>query len=588
MSASLPAAPNRRRATILFADIYGYSRLMNKDELGTYERVTRSIALIRSLIDDYGGRVVQTVGDGVLALFEEPGEALRFAVEMQREFRNDVVWNSDGDPIAFRIGINEGEVLVGENGVQGHSVNIAARIQAIARPGGICVSSNVRDSIGGETDLSMRALGPRKLKNITDPVEIFAVELDVGGIQPSIEVVERLEPIALEPEQVSVAVLPLDDLSDDPRDNHLCEGITGDIITNLSRFRDLSIIAHHSARIIKTKDLSLPQLYEQLGIRYVMGGDLQRQGARIRLRVELVETSTQHVLWSDRFSGDLGDIFGFQDDVTDVVAARLAIQIAEAERRRLAHLNIPDIRAYGLILRGQGLNTQVRRESNLHARRLFEQAAEIDPKFARSYAAMSRTFNLDWRFAWSKDPERSLEKSMELALTAIERDPLDARGFGELGYAHLYKKQHDDSLIAYERAVQLNPNDADLLAEMGDALACAGDAQKAVVSLQRAMVLNPFHPDWYIWYLGEAYFHLGDYEQTIKTLNKMQNKYDAHRLLASSYALSGQIDEAKRHAAEILRIHPTFTIDSWSRVPPDKDEKKLKLFLEGLRMAGLK
>ena len=588
MSASLPAAPSRQRATILFADIHGYSRLMNKDELGTYQRVTRSIALIRSLIDDYGGHVVQTVGDGVLALFDEPSEAVRFAVEMQREFRNDVVWNSDGDPIAFRIGINEGEVLVGENGVQGHSVNIAARIQAVAKPGGVCVSSTVRDNIGDEPCAPMRTLGRKKLKNIAEPVEIFVVEIDNVKSLPSIEILEPHEAVAIEAEQVSVAVLTLGNLSRDPRDQHLCDGITGDIISNLSRFRDLSIIAHHSAKIIKQQNLAPAQLQAQLGIRYVMSGDLQRQGAKIRLRVELIDAGSQHVLWSDRFSGDLGDIFAFQDDVTDIVAARLAIQIAEAEKRRVAQLNLPDIRAYGLILRGQGLNAALRRESNLHARRLFEQASEIDPKFARSYAAMSRTFNHDWRFSWSNDPERSLDRSMELALTAIERDPLDARGFGELGYAHLYKKHHDDSLIAYERAVQLNPNDADLLAEMGDALACSGHAQNAVESLQRAMVLNPFYPDWYIWYLGEAYFHLGDYEQTIETLNKMQNKSEGHRLLASSYALLGRLDEAKEHANEILRIHPTFTIDNWAKVPPDKDGERLKIFLEGLRLAGLK
>lgn len=588
MSASLPAAPSRQRAAVLFADIYGYSRLMNKDELGTYQRVTRSIALIKSLIDDYGGRVVQTVGDGVLALFDESRDALRFAVEMQREFRNDIVWNSDGDPIAFRIGINEGDVLVGVNGVQGHSVNVAARIQAIAEPGGICVSAIVRDRVGDTIDLSMRTLGLKRLKNIADPIEIFAIEVDDADTSASIEVYAPPEPMTLEPELVSVAVLPLNDLSGDPRDHHLCDGLTGDIITNLSRFRDLSIIAHHSARIIKQRNLSVQQLQEQLGIHYMMNGDLQRYGSKIRLRIELVDAKSQHILWSDRFGGDLGDIFGFQDELTDIVAARLAIQIAEAERRRLAKLDMPDIRAYGLILRGQGMNTQFGRESNLHARRLFEQATEIDPKFARSYAAMSRTFNMDWRYAWSNDPEKSLDKSMELALTAIEHDPLDARGFGELGYAHLYKKHHDDSLAAYERAVQLNPNDADLLAEMGDALACAGHADQAVSSLQRAMALNPFYPDWYVWYLGEAYFHLGDYEQTISTLNKMQNKSDALRLLTSSYALSGQVEEARKYAAEILRVHPDFSLENWARVPPDKDEEKLKLFLEGLRIAGLK
>jgi tetratricopeptide (TPR) repeat protein len=177
---------------------------------------------------------------------------------------------------------------------------------------------------------------------------------------------------------------------------------------------------------------------------------------------------------------------------------------------------------------------------------------------------------------------------MELALTAIEHDPLDARGYGELGFAHLYKKEHDDSLVAYERAVQLNPNDADLLAEMGDALACAGHAERAVSSIERAMILNPYYPDWYLLYFGEAHFHLGDYEKTIGTLNKMQDKSEAHRLLASSYALAGQVDEARKHATEIMRLHPNFTIDSWARVPPDKDAERLRLFLEGLRKAGLK
>lgn len=588
MSASLPAAPDRQRAAILFADIHGYSRLMNKDELGTYERVTRSIALIRSLIDDYGGQVVQTVGDGVLALFEDARDALRFAVEMQREFRNDSVWNADGDQIAFRIGINEGEVLVGENGVQGHCVNVAARIQAIAKPGGICVSAAVHDIVRHVTDYSMRTLGPRKLKNIADPVEIFSIEVNGIETQPSIEITAQAEQVVVEPEQVSVAVLPLNNLSGDPRDRHLCEGITGDIITNLSRFRDLAVIAHHSAKVIKHQNLESLQLLEHLGIRYVMSGELQRQGARIRLRIELVDASSQHILWSDRFSGDLSDIFGFQDDVTDVVSARLALQIAEAERRRIADFKTPNIRAYGLILRGQSLYMHFQKESNLHARRLFELATELDPKFGRSYAAMSRTFNLDWRYAWSKDPGASLDKAMDLAKAAIDYDPQDARGYGELGFANLYKKNHDESLTAYERALQLNPNDADLLAEMGDALTYSGYGERAVKLLKRAMVLNPYFPDWYLWYLGEAYFHLDDYEATIETLNRMQNKAEAHRLLASTYALLDHLKEAQHHAAEVLKVHPTFSVDHWATVPPDKDQEKLRVFVEGLRKSGLK
>jgi len=588
MSASLPVAPNRQRATILFADIYGYSRLMNKDELGTYQRVTRSFSLIRSLINDYGGQVVQTVGDGVLALFEAPNEALRFAIEMQREFRNDVVWNSDGDPIAFRIGINEGEILVGENGVQGHSVNIAARIQAIAKPGGICVSSNVRDSIGDNTDFSIQKLGPRKLKNITDQIEIFAIEVNGSKDQPSIEIRTHEEPLTLEPEQVSVAVLPLDDLSGDPRDHHLCKGITGDIITNLSRFRDLSVIASHSANVIKQQQLDASQLSERLGIRYIMSGGLQRQGTRIRLRVELIEAKTQCVLWAERFKGDLQDIFDFQDDVTDLIAARLAMHISDAERKRQVSDNPPDLRAYGLILRGHDLSIQFRREANFHARRLFEQATEIDPGYGRSYAAMSRTFNEEWRYAWTDKPELALDKAIELARRAIDYDAWDARAHGALGYAHLYRKEHDESLAAYTRALELNPNDADLLVEMGDTLSNTGNPDEAVNLISRSLRLNPFHPDWYLWSLAEAHFYGQRFEEAVKTLKDMRDQSEAHRLFASCYAHLDQLDDARHHARQVLKAHPNFSLDHWSKVPPNRNVEQIEFYIAGLRKAGLK
>ncbi len=583
------AAPSRQWAAILFADIHGYSRLMNKDELGTFQRVTRSIELIRSLIGDYGGRVVQTAGDGVFALFGKSCQALRFAVEMQREFRNDIVWNADGEAIAFRIGINSGYVLLGEASVQGHSVNVAARLQALATPGGICVTGAVRDEAGDAIDLPLRPLGTRRLKNIADPIEIFAVEINGSTTAPAIEVSPPpLDQPPLEPDQVFVAVLPLDNVSGDPRDDHLCQGITGDTIANLSRFRDFAVIAKHSAVVIKLQGLTPAQLHEQLGIRYVISGGLQRMGGKIRLQVELIEARTQYVLWSERFKGDLGDIFSFQDDVTDVVAARLAIQITEAERLRLSRLNPPDIRAYGLILRGQDLYKQFRRESNAHARRLFEQATEIDPGFSRSYAAMSRTFNLDWRYAWSQDSGVALDKAVDLAEAAIERDGSDARGYAELGFARLYKKQHEESLSAYERAYQLNPNDADLLAEMGDSLVYSGNAKRAVELLERAVRLNPYHPDWYLWYLGDAFFHMADYEKTIEVLKRMRNQDEAHRLLASSYALIGQIDQARMHGRKLMQVHPNFSIDHWRNVPPNKFPEDLDIFIEGLRKAGLK
>jgi adenylate cyclase len=582
------AAPRRQLSAILFADVHGYSRLMARNEDRTYQRTTQAIRLIRSLIGDYGGHVQHVAGDGILALFESAAQALQFAVAIQREFRNEAVWHGD-EPIAFRIGINLGEVLVGgEANVQGHSVNVAARIQALAQPGGICVTEAVQRAVRDTLGIAMRQLGPKTLKNITEPIEVFAIEVNGPPGPVSAELPPVPSELAPPFAEATVAVLPLDNLSDDPRNAHLCDGFTGDIITNLSRFRDLLVIARHSAFLFKNRDLAPSQIAGQLGVRYLMSGALQRSGRKLRLRVQLTAADTDRVLWSERYSGDLGDLFAFQDDVTAMIAARLAVQISAAEQRRLLAEHPPDLRAYGLILRGQDLGMRFRREANLHARRLFEQAADIDPDYGRCYAGMSRTFNLAWRYRWTSDPRRALDKAVDLANAAIGYDSLDARGYGELGFAQLYKKHHDESLTAYERAIELNPNDADILAEMGDALSYAGQSEQAIDLLSRAMRLNPYYPDWYLWYLGEAHFHLRDFERAIETLHKMRDPSEAHRLLASSYAHLGEMDEARYHAQQVKRVHPNFSVQHWRKVPPYKNPQQVEVLIEGLQKAGLR
>ena len=584
------AAPQRQHSAILFADVHGYSRLMAKNEDRTYQRVTQAVRLIRSLIGDYNGHVQHVAGDGVLALFESAAQALQFAVAIQREFRNEAVWQRDDDePIAFRIGINLGEVLLdGETNVQGHSVNVAARIQALAQPGGICVTEAVQRVVRDTLGIAMRKLGPQSLKNITEPIEVFAIEVDGPHLPISAELPPMPREITQPFTEAAVAVMPFTNLSDDPRDSHLCDGFTGDIITNLSRFRDLLVIARHSAFVFKNRDLASSNIADQLGVRYLVTGGLQRSGRKLRLRVQLAEAETDRVIWSDRYDGTLGDLFAFQDDVTATTAARLAVQISAAEQRRLLAEQPPDLRAYGLILRGQDLSIRFRKETNLHARRLFENAAEIDPDYGRSYAGMSRTFNLAWRYHWTPDPAAALDQAVDLANAAIGYDSLDARGYGELGFARLYKKHHDESLTAYRRAVELNPNDADLLAEMGDAMTYCGQTAQAVNLLKRAMRLNPYHPDWYLWYLGEAYFYACDYQEAINTLHQMRDQSEAHRLLASSYAHLDLMEEAHFHAQQVLRIHPNFSLEHWCNVPPNKDPRENEIFIDGLRKAGLR
>jgi TolB-like protein len=383
-------------------------------------------------------------------------------------------------------------------------------------------------------------------------------------------------------------MLPLHNLSGDPRNDHICDGFTGDIITNLSRFRDLLVIARDSAFLFKDRDIASSQIADRLGVRYLVTGGLQRSGRQLRIRAQLTEASTHRVIWSDRYAGDLSDLFAFQDDVTAMIVARLAVQIRAAEQRRILAENPPDLFAYGLVLRGQELSLQYRRHANLHARRLFEQAVEIDPRYGRSYAGLSRTFNVAWQYKWPPRPKAALNRACELALEAIRRDSLDARGFAELGFAQLYKKQHDEALAAYERALELNPNDADILARMAYAVSCSGDARRAIDLLTRAMRLNPYYPDWYLWHLGDAYFDLGDYEQTVRTLRKMRDQSEAHRLLAASYAHLGHGTEAGYHAEKLLAVHPDFSIAHWRRVSADRNRDSVNRLLEGLIKAGVR
>jgi len=577
----------QRLTAILFADVVNYSGAMERDQMGTHRRVMRRVNLFKSLIGDYEGRVFDLEGDAVKAAFDSAFQAVRFAVDIQREFRNEAVWNSDPNEPVFRIGINLGDVIVEADSYYGHEVNVAARLQALAPPGGICISETVHRLVRDKLPIRMAPIGAQSLNNMAEPVQAYAIDLEGKSVSATTAAPASFasQPMV---QEASVVVLPLRNLSGDPSDTHLCDGIASDIITNLSRFRDLFVIARHSAFFFRDTAPDLREVSRRLGVRYALTSGLQRAENRLSLNVQLIETDAGRVIWSDRYKGDLQNIFDFQDDITGVIASQLSVQIAAAERQRVRTLQPSELRAYGLVLRGQDLSLQYRRDANLHARRLFEEAAAMDPEFGRSYAGMSKTFNHAWRYRWAESPESALDKAVELAVEAIKRDNLDARGHSELGYACLYKKQHEASLAAYERAIDLNPNDADILAEMGDSLTSSGKPERAIELLRRAMRLNPLHPDFYLWNLGEAYFDLGDYAKAIETVTKMHDQSQGHRLLAASYALSGELTKARFHAAQVVATDPAFSLTHWQTVAPYRHAEPLERFMEGLRLAGLR
>jgi TolB-like protein len=581
-----PAFHGRRRATVMIADVVGYSRRLEQDEEQNLARVVRSFSLFRTLTGDYGGEVVNVSGDGILALFPNPQRAVRFAIQIQNEFREQAVW-SEGDPILFRIGIADGEVIENHGLYQGHCVNLAARLQTIADPGGVMATRPVVDAIREMQGVHFVSMGRPRLKNLSKPVEVFAVE---SANNRWARFVERARPapapVPGPARHPSVAVLKLDNNSGDPAMDHLSEGLVEDVINNLSHFRNLFVIARHSAFLFSLKGHSAHEIGRRLGARYLLGGSLRQAGKRLRIAVELVDTEHEQVLWSDRFDIGLDELIEWQDEITATVASRLAVQIDLAQLRRESR-DPHDMRAYGLMLRGQQLILGFTKEGNAHARRLFEEALDIAPDFGRAYSAISRTHNLDWRYEWSPSPEASLDAAADFARRAIERDSLDARGFAELGLAYLYRKRIDEALAEYRRALALNPNDADILAEYADALVYAEQPEESVKVMEKAMRLNPYYPDTYLWYLADAYNALGRSSDVIATVRRMQNPAEGSRLLAANYAHLGMIDEARAAADEVMRLHPHFSIRSWRHRPPYRDTRIIERYVEGMRKAGL-
>ncbi len=578
-------AQSTKLAAIMFADMVSYSKHIEQDEAANASNAERSIELFKALIGDYGGRVANIAGDGILALFDSADRALRFAIQIQTEFRDQSVWEC-GDPIQFRIGLNLGEVTPDATNFHVHSVNVAARVQALAEPNSIFVTAAIRQALRDLSGLTLRSLGQPSLKNISEPVEVFVVEKSNG---PSAQVAPPQRPIPgaeAAARNPAIAVLALSNQSGDPRNDHLCEGIAEDIIANLTRFRNLIVIARHSSFLFNLRTNPLEEVQRKLGVRYILGGSLRRADKRLRIAVELTDAVSESVLWSDRFSLDVEELFDLQDEIAGAVAARLSVQIDFAERRQESPYP-RDMRAYGLLVRGQHLILKFTKEANAHARRLFDEAIELAPEYSRAHSAISRTHNLDWRYSWSAAPDQSLETAIEFARRAKQLDPLDARGFAELGYAKLYRKQLQEALVEYAHAMALNPNDSDIIAEYADALVYADQPAKSVELLEKAMRLNPFYPDWYLWYLADAYDVLGRYEDVVAAVQRMQDPSEGRRLQAIAYAHLGMMDEAKAAAREVMRRQPGFTISEWCQRPPFRQGPVLERYKDGLRKAGL-
>ena len=574
----------RRLAAILVADVVGYSRMTARDEAGTLAELwSRQKNLIQPKVAEYHGRVVKLMGDGVLMEFPSVVSAVQCAVDLQKETAAANAGLLADRRIELRIGVNLGDVVVENGDIYGEGVNVAARLEGLAEPGGICLSASVYDQVKKRLDLSFKDLGWQTVKNITEPLQVFGVEMSAAGVAGHRP--EQRAPLEL-PSKPSIAVLPFENLSRDPKQDYFCDAITNDLITDLSRFLSLFVIASHSTFAYKGKATNVRQVGRELGVAYVLEGSVQKSGSRVRINAQLIDAATEGHLWAERYDRQLTELLDVQDEIVQTIVASLAARVDVFERERAVRRSTDNLVAYDCYLRGRDIWFRWTKDANRRAREMFHEAIKLDPGFARAYGYVSFTHVADWREGWDASPA-SLKLALEFAQKAVALDRFDYDNHWSLAIALVYTRQFDRGMEAYDRAVELNSNDANLLAEMADALCFVGRAEQAIGLIKRAMRLNPIYPDWYLWHLGWAYYLVGEYDKAYAALTSVSDPpNNLRRDLAATCVRLGRLEEARSVAAELLVRDPQYSLDR-ERMLPFEDSAPLERYLDDLRQAGL-
>jgi len=586
------ARTQRRLAAILIADVVGYSRLVRADEDGTLGRLKDlQGAVIGPTIAAHNGRIVKLMGDGVLAEFGSVLDALSAAVEMQEAITAD----QDGAPpatrIALRIGINLGDVVVDGDDIQGDGVNVAARLEALAEPGGVCISDAVHAQVKNRVDLAFDDLGAREVKNIDEPVRAWGWVAD-GAMAAATDAAGPGGAPAPRG-KLTIAVLPFNNMSGDPEQEYFSDGITEDVITELSRFRQLSVIARNSSFQYKGQAPNVQNVGRELGAHYVIEGSVRKAGNRVRVTAQLIETATGSHVWAERYDRDLEDIFAVQDEITQCIIAAAAPGVVSAEMQRAKRKDVATLDAWDRIMRAHWHLARFTMEDNAEARRLLTEAAQIEPDSALALGdlAMIHTFDAIWNWGISRD--QSFAAAAEAARRAVAIDENNAWGHIALGVVEAFSGRHDEAVARLERAVEISPNDPSAHGQLGFALALSGESDAAIGRLEEAVRLSPRDPFLAFWLMSRAVaaFAAGRYDETLdwsrRTIEENPRFPGAYRLLTAAYGQMGKDDEAKASLAELLRQMPGLTVAATRQQVPWKRPDDAERYLDGLRNAGL-
>lgn len=631
----------RKLAAILYADVAGYSRLVGDDEDRTHRRLSEYLDYMTSVIGLHRGKVANTAGDAVLAHFDAVIDALSAAIDIQDELEQRNRNLPEARKLHFRIGINLGDVIEDRGDIFGDGVNVAARLESLATPGGICISESVHTAAGGKLNLEYQDIGEQRVKNIERPVKAYYIvrggsahatipTLPSRKAKPAIWGSTLVLALAIsglavyflnhQPEktkdsdstkmtqsghtmqagstssdgqkpEASIAVLPFINLNNNPEEDYYIDGITNDIITDLSRISGLFVIASNTVFTYKGVAVKVQELGEELGVNYVLEGSIQRVGKRVRINAQLINARTEHHLWAERFDRELKDIFALQDEVSQKIVTQLAVQLTPSEEASFGNVPVTNPDAYDLLLRGLEVFRRFTRETNAEARAYFHRAIAIEPEYARAYANVALTHAMDFQFGWEPLADNLVSDALYHGERALNLDPNLRNVHFALCSLYTVLKEHDKAIAAGREMTRVDPNYADGYANLAQALVYAGEPDEALVQIRRAMELNPRYAFFYTWIAGQALTMQGKYDEAIPLFEDVIEKNaffpGGHLSLAAIYGNLGLQEEAEWVAAEIITLQPDFSVAREERNVPLKKKKHLDWYIAGLRQTGL-
>ncbi len=572
----------RRLAAILAADVAGYSRLMGGDEAGTRARFNAHLQeLIEPTITSHRGRIVKTTGDALLVEFASVVDAVQCAVDIQKGMAERNADEPDDRRIVFRVGVNLGDVIVEGDDIHGDGVNVAARLEALADPGGIVVSGKVHDEVRTKLDLGFDDLGAQEFKNIAEPVQTFGMRLGTAPVPSTPSANPVAAPTLTPTGKPSVVVLPFQNMSNDPDQDFFADGISEDLITDLSKLSGLFVIARNTAFSFRGQSINVGEVGRKLGVAHVLEGSVRKAGERVRINAQLIETATGGHVWADRYDGGLEDIFALQDEITEKIVSALQVQLTVQEAASPRHRITDSFEAYEIYLNGRAEFYRFDPEGTLEAARLMRRAIDVDPNFAAAYATLSGALQHGWTFAFPGFDD-AFDQLLETAQRAVELDSALGLAHARLGWVLIFVGRYDEAIASMERAVELEPNWAETYIWFAEALNFAGDPARGCVLACKAVALEPVTPPVYNLIEGHSHYLLRDYDTAIELFKSAISRAPGfplpYLLLGIVYFELSRFEDAASQFAFLREALPPDILDTVvGRLPYRDDEPKRRM-----------